>query len=149
MPENFVDDLTPADHSGQHAGLPNAVESPALPDSEASNLTVSLHPTVAGESDALRILYQASAAVESLQQRFSELQQRRSELTADEKQLEADRRAFELRAQEFATQVARDRTEQRELKAELEQRIAKVAQHEESLQRQAAELRSSPRALAE
>ncbi|MCA9010174.1 MAG: hypothetical protein KDB01_10535 [Planctomycetaceae bacterium] len=149
MPENSNDDLTRADHSGERAELPNTAAPAASPDPEASNLPPSYGPAATGESDALRILYQASAAAESLQQRFSELQQRRSELSADEKQLEADRRAFELRAQEFAAQVARDRTEQRELKAELEQRIAKVAQQEEFVQRQAAELRSSQRALAE
>ena len=104
---------------------------------------------IAGESDALRILFQASAAAESLQHRFSELQQRRSELASDQKQLEADRSAFEQRAQEFASQVARERTEQREMMAELEQRISKVAQQEELVQRHAAEIRSAQRALAE
>ena len=59
-----------------------------------------------GDSDALRILLQASAAAESLQQRFTELQQRRAELTAEHQQLEADRRAFESRAREFAASVA-------------------------------------------
>ncbi len=104
---------------------------------------------IAGDSDALRILFQASAAAESLQHRFSELQQRRAELTSAQQQLEADRRAFEQRAQEFAAQVARERTEQREMMAELEQRLGKVGQQEEQIQRQASELRSAQRSLAE
>ena len=103
----------------------------------------------AGESDALRILLQASAAAESLQVRFSELQQRRAEISADQKQLEVDRREFEQRAQEFASQVARDRADHREMMADLEQRLAKVAHHEDVLQRQAGEIRSAQRTLAE
>ena len=102
-----------------------------------------------GESDALKILLQASAAAESLQVRFSELQQRRAEITADQKQLEADRRAFEQRAQEFASQVACDRSDHREMMANLEQRLVKVAHQEEILQRQAGEIRSAQRAVAE
>jgi len=47
-----------------------------------------------GDYDALQILLQASAAAESLQQRFSELQQRRSELIAEQQQLETDRRTL-------------------------------------------------------
>jgi len=103
----------------------------------------------AGESDALRILLQASAAAESLQVRFSELQQRRAEITADQKQLAVDRSEFEERAQEFALQVARDRADHREMMADLEQRLTKVAHQEEVLQRQAGEARSAQRALAE
>ena len=103
----------------------------------------------AGESDALRILLQASAAAESLQVRFSELQQRRAEITADQKQLAVDRCEFEERAQEFALQVARDRADHREMMADLEQRLIKVAHQEEVLQRQAGEARSAQRALAE
>lgn len=102
-----------------------------------------------GESDALRILFQASAAAESLQQRFSELQQRRSELQAEQRQLEADRQAFEAQAREFASQVARDRTEHRELTADLTERLAAVSRQEDQLQRQAGELRAAQRALAE
>ncbi len=70
-------------------------------------------------------------------------------MIAEQQQLEADRRAFEQRAQEFATQVAQNRAEQRELMADLEERLSRVAQQEESLQRQTAELRSAQRALAE
>ena len=148
MPENCDDDLTGSDRSGGRAELPEAVSMPDSARTEASGLPQA-DAASAGESDALRILFQASAAAESLQQRFSELQLRRSELTSDAMQLDADRRAFEQRAQEFASQVARDRTEQREMMADLEQRIAKVGQQEELVQRQAAELRSAQRALAE
>jgi len=141
MPENSDDDLTGSDLSGGRAGFSDANSANAVDASAAF--------AASGESDALKILFQASAAAESLQQRFSELQQRRSELTSEQRQLEADRRAFEQRAQEFASQVARERTEQREVMAELEQRIGKVGQQEELIQRNAAELRSAQRALAE
>jgi hypothetical protein len=75
------------------------------------------------ETDALKILLQASAAAESLQLRFSELNQRRAELSSDQKQLELERWTFEQRAQEFATEVARSRAEYRELLADLERRL--------------------------
>jgi chromosome segregation ATPase len=142
MPENTTEDLTVSGASGS-----GTVESGhrAVPRLSAG----AVETASAGESEALRILLQASAAAESLQQRFSELQQRRAEIVADQQQLEADRRAFEQRAQEFAAQVARDRSDQREMRADLEQRLSKVAQHEELLQRQAGELRSAQRALAE
>lgn len=147
MPENSADDLTGSDLSRVRAAMPEGDSSGVM--SSNSALLDANAAALSGESDALRILFQASAAAESLQQRFSELQQRRSELISDEKQLDADRRAFEQRAQEFASQVARERTEQREMMAELEQRIGKVAQQEELVQRQAADLRSAQRALAE
>ncbi len=102
-----------------------------------------------GDSDALRILLQASAAAESLQQRFTELQQRRAELTAEHQQLEADRRAFENRAREFAASVAQDRAAQREMQAELEQRLTRAAEQETLLERQTVELRAAQRALSE
>lgn len=139
MSDNSADDLMNSDPKGIGAALTSAAS--ATLDANAV--------AIAGDSDALRILFQASAAAESLQQRFSELQQRRAALTSDHQQLEADRRAFEQRAQEFATQVARERTEQREMIAELEQRLGKVGQQEELIQRHAAELRSAQRSLAE
>ena len=139
MSDNSADDLMNSDPKRSGAALTSAAS--ATLDANAV--------AIAGDSDALRILFQASAAAESLQQRFSELQQRRAALTSDHQQLEADRRAFEQRAQEFATQVARERTEQREIIAELEQRLGKVGQQEELVQRHAAELRSAQRSLAE
>lgn len=151
MPEISADaaDLTGSDPSRSVVASSEAASSPDSPGTVASSVPDANAAAMAGESDALRILFQASAAAESLQQRFSELQQRRSELASDEKQLEAERRAFEQRAQEFASQVARERTEQREMMAELEQRISKVSQQEELVQRHAAEIRSAQRALAE
>lgn len=101
------------------------------------------------ESDALKILLQASAAAESLQQRFSELNQRRAALTADQQQLQHERRAFEQRAHDFAAEVAQSRAEQRELTADLERRLARVGQQEEQLSRQSVELRTAQRLLAE
>jgi hypothetical protein len=139
MSDNSADDLINSDPKSSSAALTSAAS--ASLDANAI--------AIAGDSDALRILFQASAAAESLQHRFSELQQRRAELNSDQQQLEADRRAFEQRAQEFAAQVARERTEQREMMAELEQRLGKVAQQEELIQRHAAELRSAQRSLAE
>lgn len=145
MPNNSAEDLTMsgADSSVASSGI-SGTEPPLarLPFGGSAN-------GMAEESDALRILLQASAAAESLQQRFAELNQRRAELLADQQQLEAERRAFEQRAQEFATEVARARTEQRELSADLEQRLTRVAQQEELLQRQSAELRTAQRSLAE
>jgi hypothetical protein len=144
MLEKYDDDLTGSDLSGVRAEFSDADSG-----AKESELVGSISASAAGDSDALKILFQASAAAESLQHRFSELQQRRSELTSDQKQLEADRRAFEQRAHEFASQVARDRTTQRETIAELEQRISRVSQQEEMVQRNAAEVRSAQRALAE
>ncbi len=139
MSDSSADDLITSDLKVGGTALTSATS--AAMDSNAA--------AIAGDSDALRILFQASAAAESLQHRFSELQQRRAELTSEQQQLEADRRAFEQRAQEFAAQVARERTEQREMMAELEQRLGKVGQQEELAQRNAAELRSAQRSLAE
>lgn len=151
MPENSTAaaDLTGSDPSCGVAATPGAALTPATSSTTASSLLDANAAAIVGESDALRILFQASAAAESLQLRFSELQQRRAELASDEKQLEADRSAFELRAHEFASQVARERAEQREMMAELEHRIAKVSQQEDLVQRHAAEIRSAQRALAE
>ena len=151
MPENSAAaaDLTGSDPSCSVAASPGAALSPGPSGTIASSLLDANASAIANESDALRILFQASAAAESLQQRFSELQQRRSELASDEKQLEADRCAFEQRAQEFASQVARERTEQREMMADLEQRLARISQQEELIQRHAAEIRAAQRALAE
>ncbi len=139
MSDNSADDLFTSDPN--RGGAASISAASATLDANAM--------AIAGDSDALRILFQASAAAESLQHRFSELQQRRAELTSAQQQLEADRRAFEQRAQEFAAQVARERTEQREMMAELEQRLGKVGQQEEQIQRQASELRSAQRSLAE
>jgi predicted nucleic acid-binding Zn-ribbon protein len=105
--------------------------------------------TGTGENDALQILLQASAAAESLQQRFSELQHRRSELFAEQQQLETDRQTFEQRAHQFAAQVAADRSAQREMQAELEHRSGRLKQQEELLEKQSAELRAAQRALSE
>ena len=143
MAENHAENLTMSDASG--VGAARLEQTPI----HATASTPELLNPFAGESDALKILLQASAAAESLQHRFSELQQRRAEIVADQQQLEAERRAFEQRAQEFAAQVARDRADQRELMADLELRQQKVGQQEELLQRQAAELRAAQRALAE
>lgn len=121
---------------------------PSMRDADGTSPSVS-KASLPPEADALQVLLQASAAAESLQQRFAELQQRRSELTAEHKQLEADRRAFEQRAQEFASQVARDRSLQREIQTDLEQRVARVAQNEQAQERQLAELRTAQRALSE
>ncbi len=104
---------------------------------------------VSSDNDALRILLQASAAAESLQQRFAELNQQRAEIAAEHHQLNADRQAFENRARQFAEQVAADRTAQRELQAELQQRINKVAAQEETIERQTTELRTAQRALSD
>jgi hypothetical protein len=143
MADNHAENLTMSDASG--VGAARIAETPA----PVSPATPELLNPFSGESDALKILLQASAAAESLQHRFSELQQRRAEIVADQQQLEAERRAFEQRAQDFAAQVARDRADQRELMADLEQRLQKVGQHEELQQRQVAELRAAQRALAE
>ena len=143
MADNHAENLTTSDASGVGAARIGQTPTPAPP------ATPELLNPFSGESDALKILLQASAAAESLQHRFSELQQRRTEIVADQQQLEAERRAFEQRAQDFAAQVARDRADQRELMADLEQRLQKVGQHEELQQRQVAELRASQRALAE
>lgn len=143
MAENHAENLTTSDASGVGAARIGQTPTPASP-----AIPELLNP-FSGESDALKILLQASAAAESLQHRFSELQQRRAEIVADQQQLEAERRAFEQRAQDFAAQVAHDRADQRELIADLEQRLQKVGQHEELQQRQVAELRASQRALAE
>ncbi len=105
--------------------------------------------TASNEADALQILLQASAAAETLQNRFSELQLRRSELAAEHRQLEADRRAFEQHAQEFVSQVARDRSLQREMQLELEQRLARATEKEEAIDRTAAELKAAQRSLSE
>ncbi|MFM7036262.1 MAG: hypothetical protein ACKO2L_00935 [Planctomycetaceae bacterium] len=101
------------------------------------------------EIDAYRVLLQASVAAEALQQRFAEFGQRRADLIADQKQLEADRSAFELRAGQFAAEVARVRSEHRELTAELELRAGRLSQQEELVQRQQGELRNAQRMLAE
>ena len=143
MADNHAENLTMSDASGVGAARISQTPTPA------SLATPELLNPYSGESDALKILLQASAAAESLQHRFSELQQRRAEIVADQQQLEAERRAFEQRAQDFAAQVARDRADQRELMADLEQRLQKVGQHEELQQRQVVELRAAQRALAE
>lgn len=143
MADNHAENLTLSEASG--VGTARFEQIPASP----AALTPELSNPFAGESDALKILLQASAAAESLQHRFSELQQRRAEIVADQQQLEAERRAFEQRAQEFAVQVARDRADQRELMADLEQRLQKVAQQEEFQARQGADLRAAQRALSE
>ena len=72
-------DLTCSDPSGSIVASPGAALSPVATASIASSLHDANAAAIVGESDALRILFQASAAAESLQQRFSELQQRRSE----------------------------------------------------------------------
>ncbi len=101
------------------------------------------------DTDALQILLQASAAAEVLQSRFRELQQRRAEISAEQQQLDAERRAFESRAQEFAAQVARDRAAQRELQAELEEKLSRNTLLEQQLQQQAEDFRTAQRNLSE
>ncbi len=145
MPDSSAEDLTLSGAGGSGAAEPGHFARLE----RATPLTESTNPFGSGESDALKILLQASAAAESLQVRFSELQHRRAEIVADQQQLEADRRAFEQRAQEFAAQVASDRSDHRQMMAELELRLSKVALQEELLQRQAAELRSAQRTLSE
>jgi len=88
------------------------------------------------DQDALQVLLQASAAAESLQQRFGELQSRQAEIVAERGQLSADRTAFEQRAREFAEQVARDRSTQREVAAELEHRQHEFDQRQTQQKRQ-------------
>lgn len=153
MPDISTDatdpDLTHSDPCSGSVASPRAALTCGSSGTIVSNLLDANAAAIAGESDALRILFQASAAAESLQLRFSELQQRRAELASDKNQLEADRRVFELRAQEFAAQVAHERTAQREMMAELEQKISKVSQQEELVQRHLVEIRSAQRALAE
>ena len=88
------------------------------------------------DQDALQVLLQASAAAESLQQRFGELQSRQAEIVAERGQLSADRTAFEQRARQFAEQVARDRSNQREVTAELEHRQHEVSQRQTEQEQQ-------------
>lgn len=88
------------------------------------------------DQDALRVLLQASAAAEALQGRFSELQQQRAHVDDEKRQLDADRSAFETRAREFAEQVARDRTMQREVNAEIEHRQQQSIQQQTDLDQQ-------------
>jgi len=88
------------------------------------------------DQDALQVLLQASAAAEAVKQRFGELQSRQAEIVAERNQLSADRTAFEQRAREFAEQVARDRTSQREVTAELKHRQQKVSQHQSEVAQQ-------------
>ncbi len=142
MLENSAEDLTLSDAA--RVGTTSSVQKTAFDQAAHAEMN-----SLAGESEALKILLQASAAAESLQVRFSELHQRRAEILTDQKQLEAERRAFEERAQEFAAQVAHDRADQREMMADLEQRLSRVGQQEALLQRQTAELRSAQRSLAE
>lgn len=99
-------------------------------------LSVQQPTTVDPDEDALRVLLQASAAAEALQNRFAELQRQKSIVDADRQQLDADRGAFENRAQEFAQQVAIDRTQQREISAELERQRAEFARIESDLEQQ-------------
>jgi len=80
MLDNSVEDLTASDASG--AGATTSERLAAVQKAERAELN-----SMAGESEALRILLQASAAAESLQVRFSELHQRRAEILADQKQL--------------------------------------------------------------
>ncbi len=154
--------LAPADvGEAQAALLPplsnllNAA-APQPPFSPPTSISGSLHLSGANssgsdsagpDSDALQILLQASAAAEVLQSRFRELQQRRAEIAAEHQQMDAERRVFEQRAQEFASQVAKDRAAQRELQVELEQKLAKTTLLEEQLEQQSADLRAAQRNL--
>ncbi len=88
------------------------------------------------DQDALQVLLQASAAAEALQQRFGVLQSRQAEIVAERNQLSADRTAFEQRAREFAEQVARDRTTQREVTADLEHRQQEMSQQQSEVEQQ-------------
>ena len=86
MTNNSAEDLTMSGASGSVAS--SGISGTALPHQPSA------FAGLGEESDALRILLQASAAAESLQQRFAELNQRRAELLADQQQLEAERRAL-------------------------------------------------------
>lgn len=99
--------------------------------------------------DPVQVLLQASAAAESLQERFAELQARRSELLAERRQLEADRTAFDQHAREFAASVARDRAAHRDAQAELDQRLRSVNEREQQLQNQLDEFRQAQKKAAE
>ena len=114
---------------------------PLRPEEHALSTPSSVRP-VADENphDPLEVLLQASAAAESLKQQFGELKQRRAELFAERDQLSADRSAFEDRAREFAEQVARDRTTQREVTAEIEDQRQKLRQLRRELDEQTQEI---------
>ncbi|MCH2202131.1 MAG: hypothetical protein MK102_09180 [Fuerstiella sp.] len=84
--------------------------------------------------DPMQLLIQASQAAESLHSRFAELQTRQAEITGEQDQLKADRTAFEIRASEFAKQVARDRVEQRQIRAQLDDEAARVRKLAQSLE---------------
>ena len=105
---------------------------------ELSVTTHSMRETELRDSDqdALQVLLQASAAAEGLQRRFSELQRLQANLVSERNQLGADRTAFESRAREFADQVARDRTMQREVTAELDQRQQQLRHLQAELEQQ-------------
>ena len=112
-------------------GTPSAADQP----SDKGELSLRKQPPDP-DQDALQVLLQASAAAESLQQRFGELQSRQAEIVAERGQLSADRTAFEQRARQFAEQVARDRSTQRELTAELEHRQHEVSQRQAEQEQQ-------------
>lgn len=132
-PQEHAQSDAPASHqAGDHA-LPVG---PLQPVAEGS----SSGPTENQDHDPLQVLLQAGAALETLQQRFSELQKRQSELAAERTQLNADRDAFESRAQDFAEQVARDRTTQREITAELDERRQQLQQLKQELDHERTEL---------
>ena len=80
MPENSAaaSDLTGSDPSRSVAASPGAALSIDSSSTTASSLPDTNAAAIANESVALRFLFQASAAAESLQLRFSELQQRRA-----------------------------------------------------------------------
>ena len=118
---------------------PENARLPASASEQAAGGEVSVPSAFAGspsDQDALQVLLQASAAAEALQQRFSELQSRQAEIVAERSQLSADRAAFEMRAKEFASQVAHDRSEQREITADLEQRQQQLKQLRAELDQQ-------------
>ena len=122
--------LTPASASPQASG--GGMSVPPMTDVSAS----SFDGGGSNEQDPLKVLLQASAAAESLQIRFSELQNRQAEIVSERNQLGADRMAFESRAKEFVEQVARDRADQREMTADLEQRQQQLKQTQADLDQQ-------------
>lgn len=125
------DESQPAVESA--AGVPRPVASGSIVPGPVTPTTLAQPDP---DEDALRVLLQASAAAEALQNRFAELQRQKSVVDADRAQLAADRTAFESRAQEFAQQVALDRTQQREIAAELEQRQQECSRVETDLDQQ-------------
>ena len=119
---------------------PDHAQSSASASQQAAGAELSDQQPVAdalrSDSDALNILLQASAAAEAVQQQFRDLQAVRAELVAERHQLSADRAAFEARAQQFAEQVANDRTARREVTAEYDERQKHLQQQQQDVEQQ-------------